>query len=337
MRILFLFTTLFLLTLKANAAGFVAEKVRFVHDAGYVEVRAGQYQHIPLPSSVDKFEVHIDVLNKHYNDMDVYVCDDRGLREFMSGQSFRCHGAQRGRDKFTFEAPGRGAGGNHLLFNNSFSVMLTKKVNYEVVVVNTLEPGRRAVLKKAMSDISSLIQRTFEAPEFDIGIKPCGNVNAYSRSDTGDIVICSELFIQEIRNKRNGSISGIIFHEIGHSLLNLWNIPGNANEELVDEFAIVMLHLTGSQGTAYQMAEYFAEVDAVQDALSKVYRDTRHPLSAQRVRNIKRIINNPRPVIERWNQILYPRMTAEGLQNLIDTNPMYADQALAKKLINKKK
>ena len=302
-----------------------------------MELRAGQYQHIPLPSGVDKFEVHIDVLNKRYDDMDVYVCDDRGLKEFKSGQSFRCQGVQRGRDNFSFEAPGRGAGGNHLLFNNSFSIMLTKKVNYEVVVVDTLEPGRRAVIKKAMSDISALIQRTFEAPEFDIGIKPCGSVNAYSRSDTGDIVICSELFIQEIRNKRNGSISGIILHEIGHSLLSLWNIPGNANEELVDEFAVVMLHLTGSQGTAYQMAEYFAEVDAVQDALSKVYLDTRHPLSAQRVRNIKRIINNPRPIIERWNQILYPRMTVAGLENLLDTNPMFADRELAGKIMADKK
>lgn len=324
-----------MLTWSAEAKGVVGEHVRFVFDKRYTEVKAGGFVAIPLPRGMDGFEVSIKVHNQQFDDIDALVCRDAGVRQLKNGQSVRCPGVSRGRKKFSFSAAGENAQ-QYLVINNSFSLLLTKKISYSIAVVDRLDHQKKKELLGMANGISSLIQEAFEVPEFDVAIRPCGQVNAFSRTDTGDITICSELIFQEIQKKRPGALQGIIFHEVGHSLLNLWNIPGHDNEELVDEFAIVMMHLSGDQGVAYQMADYFSEVDAHREAISKIYVDSRHPLSPQRVRNIKRLLNNPENVIERWNQILYPRMTVAGLKNLLQTSPKFANKSLARKYIEEK-
>ena len=319
----------------AQAKGIVDDKVRFILSQGDVKVPAGQFTAIKLPSGMDKFEVSIDVHNKHYNDVDAFVCDEQSVLRLKARQSVRCPGVSRGRGHFNFSAPGN-LRQPYLVINNGFSMILTKKVSYSIAVVDHLDNATRQKLLHMADGISTLIQKTFEVPEFNIAIRPCGQVNAFSREDTGDITVCSELMFQELRKGRKGALEGIIFHEIGHSLLGLWNIPGNSNEELVDEFAVVMMFISGDQGIAYQLADYFSEANAQREAVMKIYQDDRHPLSPQRVRNVKKILNNPAPVVERWNQILYLRMTIDGLRDVLQTSPKFANKALADKLIAQK-
>lgn len=316
------------------AAGKVSDTIRFVYAEEYIRVKAGRSAYIPLPNNVDKFEINIKVHNKTYDDIDAFVCDEHHLQLLLAGSSFRCHGRQRGRGIFSFEAPGTVQSKKYLVLNNSFSLLLTKKISYQIAVIDRTSETQKLDFLKMTTGISNLIQENFEVPEFDISIEPCGEINAFSERRTGNVIICSELLFHLIKKDRKGALQGIIFHEIGHSLLNLWGIPGNANEELVDEFAIVMMHLSGDQGVAYQMAEHFAEVDAKNEALAKIYIDSRHPLSPQRVRNIKRILKNPAKIIHRWNKILYPNMTISGLKSLLGNK--WTDEQLARKLISEK-
>lgn len=316
------------------AAGKVSDTIRFIYAEEFIKIKAGQLAHIPLPESIDKFEVNVKVHNKTYDDIDAFVCDEHQLQLLAAGASFRCHGHQRGRGTFSFEAPGAVRSKKYLVFNNSFSLLLTKKVSYQVVAIDRLGEKQKLDFLQMTTGLSDFIQENFEVPEFDISIKPCGEMNAFSERRTGNIVICTELLYHLAKKNWKGALQGIIFHEIGHSLLNLWGIPGDSNEELVDEFAIVMMHLSGDQGVAYQMAEHFAEVDAESEALAKIYIDSRHPLSPQRVRNIKRILNNPAPIIDRWNKILYPHMTVAGLKSILGDK--WTNEELAKRLISEK-
>lgn len=327
---------LLLFNLPVLAGGFVDDNVRFIFKKGYTEVKAGNYHHFELPGNKEQYEVKVEVHNRKFNDVDAYVCDENGFNQFRSRQPFRCYGVNRGRGVFSFKAPAKSGGRFYFVLNNSFSMILKKKVSYEIAVVDRISYPVKQSLLKLVDGFSQAFQKAFDVPEFDISIKSCGQVNAFARLDTGDITVCSELVFQELQRNRKGALIGIILHEVGHSLLSLWNIPGNANEELVDEFAVVMMHMTGQQGIAYQLTEYFSEANSKAEAINKIYVDDRHPLSPQRVRNIKRILNNPGPIVERWSQILYPRMTVEGLKELLKTSPTFANRQLANQIINEK-
>ncbi|MEQ8507313.1 MAG: hypothetical protein RIB80_18480 [Rhodospirillales bacterium] len=135
---------------------------------------------------------------------------------------------------------------------------------------------------------------------------------------------------------KKGALSAIMYHELGHTLLNLWGLPGFDNEETVDEFAVVMLYLDGRQEYALEFMEYFEKNNPWIEARMIIERGGRHPISSQRIRNVRRILSNPGPVIERWNRLLYPHMTVAGLENVLKTAPRYADRALAEKLIAEK-
>lgn len=256
-------------TSQAIAAGVVEDELRMVMREDYVEVKAGTYWFKELPGDIERYDVTLKVHNQNYDDIDAYICDQREFQKFEAGRSFRCHGHNRGRGVLQVNAPGGDPLPRYLVLNNSFSILLTKKITYTVGLTARLDGPERQQFQNMAQQISDEIQRMFDVPEFDVIIGPCGQVNAFSTFGSGDIKICSELIFQE--SERKGVLAGIVFHEIGHSLLHLWGFPGDGNEELVDEFAIVMMHLTGDQGVAYQLAEYFAEVDPEIDKRSKYW------------------------------------------------------------------
>src|SRR5207302_7774215 len=81
----------------------------------------------------------------------------------------------------------------------------------------------------------------------------------------------------------------IFFHELGHTLPNLWGYPFADNEDVADEFATVFMLLAQQQKAALEAAQFSdAPTKQRQDALSKLTQDDRHTLSPQRARNIIR-------------------------------------------------
>ena len=113
-----------------------------------------------------------------------------------------------------------------------------------------------------------------------------------------------------------------------------WGLPGAGNEETADEFAMVMLYWGGVQEKAIDWIRYYALDDSTAQAAYMLKSGDRHPLSIQRIRNAKRILENPREVITRWNKLLYPHMTKQGLLKLLDTSPKYVDRPLMDHYLN---
>lgn len=322
---------------QAIAGGYVAEVLRFEVSSGYVEVKAGNFWYEPISARPGaELEINVQVQNQKFNDVTALVCSQREFELYRTGQKVRCPGVDRGRGAFRFRASVQSKEPHYLILNNGFSLLLRKKVSYSVFANQPLQPKEKNKLQQGLEGVSAEITAMFEVPEFDLRVEPCGSENARSNFRTGDITICSEMFIKLAIAGKRGALTAITYHEMGHTLLNLWGLPGHDNEETVDEFAVVMLYMDGHQEYAIEFIEWFEKHDSWAEARNIIRYGDRHPISAQRIRNVRRILRDPGPVIARWNRLLYPRMTANGLRKVVQTSPQYADRDLAKRLISEK-
>ena len=90
------------------------------------------------------------------------------------------------------------------------------------------------------------LKRTYIFNDFHISIQRCGKQNAFSDQGTGDITICTELWDSLHKEGLDKAIFFIIFHEMGHTMLDLWGLPLSDNEDAADEFSTIFLMMIGS-------------------------------------------------------------------------------------------
>ncbi|MCR4376791.1 MAG: DUF4344 domain-containing metallopeptidase [Rhodospirillales bacterium] len=315
---------------QTQAGAYVADAMRLEVANEYIEAKAGQIAYVDLGSSASgsTYEVQARADNAVYNDISVFICSERDLQMLLAGRSNQCRGTNKEKGLVQFSVKTQHDGRHYLVINNSYSMMVEKKVNANVTLVAHMPEEIRSKFEQNLLQANAGIQRTFVVDDFDFRIEPCGMKNAFSKSATGDITMCSELMFDLLKKKMPGAIEGVMYHELGHTLLNLWGLPGWDNEETADEFALVMLYWAGAQEKAIDWIRYYAEHDSKAEAVHALKNGDRHPLSIQRIRNAQRILENPREVITRWNKLLYPHMTKEGLQGLLNTSPVYVDGAL---------
>jgi hypothetical protein len=98
--------------------------------------------------------------------------------------------------------------------------------------------------------------------DFPITFKQCGFVNAYYTLDTKEIVICDELLEsfadnfayyvntkEELNNAIIGATYFIIFHELGHGLIDIYDLTYSGKEEdVADQLASIVLISVGEDG-----------------------------------------------------------------------------------------
>ena len=105
----------------------------------------------------------------------------------------------------------------------------------------------------------------------------------------------------------------VVFHEIGHVLLNQWHYPFYDNESIADEFATVLLVMVGEKKQLRATAEYFASKNTRTELLAKAFKDDRHPLSIQRARNMINWMSD-RERLERWQTVFIPHLQTKVLK-----------------------
>ncbi len=321
--------------LSTYADAFVADTMRVQIRGDYFEAAGGRMNSLALgtPHVGAVYGVTAKARNKIYPDISLYICSDQDARLLVENRASQCRGVNRqgGVAKFTVQAA-RGEP-HYLILDNRYSLVTKKKVDVEVYITTTMPAEMKASMTEMFNRLSDDIQATFKVEAFNFSLKPCGTENAYSVTATGDITFCSELFFGLLDQKLVGAIPAILYHEIGHSLLNLLGLPNYDNEETVDEFALVMLYWEGQQEKAIDWIRYYETKNSRVEAAHSLQNDVRHPLSVQRIRNIQRILRNPNDVIRRWNQLLYPHMTENGLKNLQNKSPQYVDRELMNKYL----
>lgn len=180
---------------------------------------------------------------------------------------------------------------------------------------------KRLKLKQINDDLSKFsdtLQKAFIFDDIDIQLVKCGKSNAYSTTKT--IFLCAE-YIQSLMLKISDKqqiqqlLIFTLMHEMGHILLKQWEYPFSDNEELVDEFATVVLMMFNQKTAAQTQADFFASVPAEQEITMTLNQDSRHPLSKQRARNIRRWLGSDETV-HKWQRLLIPFMQTSFLKLL---------------------
>lgn len=294
------------------------------------EVPANRALVIPLPGGQlgDRYRAEIAVVGGQFNDLSAYILDEHNRRLFDAGRGFYGDLRVREHTPFALTSEARQSGPHYLVLDNRYAVFIGKRVSVRMGMAKTMSPELVAATKSAFESFYDAIRRDLDFPAFDIHVKPCGMVNAFSHRNSGDITICTETIAQLAR--KPGTLQGIMAHELGHTLLSLWQLPGAGNEDLADEFAVqLVLRQPDGQQIVREFAEWFAAGNPWMEARKIIERGDRHTLSPQRMRNVRAWAENPGDLMARWNRLLYPHMTDWALERIITKPGFHDDPALA--------
>lgn len=145
------------------------------------------------------------------------------------------------------------------------------------------------------------LDKVYKLPQLSVTVAPCGTTNAFS---TPNIYICTELMADLSEKGVPKAVYPILLHELAHSILYLWELPGYDNEDIADEFAAMLL----AKSSPEVLAEYVSwlnQQDPVSEAVAQLAAGgDSHSLSIQRAKNMQRILDNPEPVMYRWDKLL---------------------------------
>jgi hypothetical protein len=155
-------------------------------------------------------------------------------------------------------------------------------------------------MRKLLSAIPESLAEVYKVPKFKIELKPCGVANAFS---SPDITICSELTAELFLKELHRAIYVIEAHEIAHSLLRLWDLPGHDNEDIADELATVLVAHTDKAAIA-EYIKFLEDQDSVAEAVMQIQSGDRHTISIQRARNMRANLLNLNDISRRWFRIL---------------------------------
>ncbi|WP_038147717.1 DUF4344 domain-containing metallopeptidase [Thioclava atlantica] len=300
-----------------------------------IEVPARQFvsykAHIPTSGTLS---VSVAVLNKTFNDGSFWVCDASGYQALYAGRAApSCRGMERTRGHFYFTYNVDRPGDYYLVADNRFSMLDAKHYAFEVRADIRTPDRIRQGYTGLLTLISRAEQEVFSAPQINFSMKPCGTANAYSKTVDGSIVVCSEL-AQMLEDQGNTkAIVGIMFHEMGHSLLNLWGLPNWGNEQTVDEFSAYMMMRYLDDSYIKADIDFFSNGNTQQEVANMVKNGDPHPLSIQRVRNLQAILKNRTGFMQRWNRALYPHMKTSVLQGIAQWPTTSDDPLLAREIL----
>jgi len=308
----------------------------------YYRIGPGQYVAIPLSSSNakdDSYRLKITARNKVYKDITAYLVDEQNLQLFKQGQAYRGLGYSRVTTPISITGSTQTIGQKYLILDNSYAAFMTKKM--DVYITTTLPVDEKAAqeLKDKFTKMYEGLKSGFTFADFNIHIEPCGQVNAFSETyTTGDIHICTELLDNVAKANNPGAFYFIFLHELGHTLLGLWKLPGNNNEDVADEFATyIMLQGGASAGIKLERSlNFWRNRDTTAEAMNMIQNGDRHSLSVQRIRNINENISNAREFSMRWSRLIYPHMTTQALQDTIKRPTENSNVDLAKSILEKR-
>ena len=327
-----------LYSLQTKAEVFVSADMTTDPVSQYTIVNAGSYQVIPLPSTTnfnDYYKITINTHNAVYRDLTAFIIDEENLTSFKEGYRYKGIGYSKAQTPFILQGSINSPSQKYLLIDNTYAGLINKKVSCTLEAKFEASAEQRENTKKLFSKMYTSLKKDLIFPDFNIYIEPCDNANALSETKTGNIHFCSEMFDLLVKNNNEKAFLGVFLHEVGHSLLGLWGIPGNNNEDIADEFATYILLSGGPNGYAYLDAtlQFWQNRNSAAEALNIMQNGDRHSLSIQRMRNIKENMLTGEAFIKKWNRLIYDHHTDVALNDVIKEPTRGADVELATKVL----
>lgn len=192
------------------------------------------------------------------------------------------------------------------------------------------DAGSAADGKTQLGEVPEQLAKLFVFESFPVRLETCGKAQAFS--DASGVVVCRE-YAERLQAslgdeaKARDALLFTLFHEIGHVLLEQWRYPTYANEETADEFAAALLVMLGQRERLAAQAELFEANASVLEAIARSLSDDRHPLSAQRARNLRRW-SADEVLVRRWQPLFVPHMRTPLLERLQRAPTPWTDLAL---------
>lgn len=235
-----------------------------------------------------------------------------------------------------------------------FELQIPESANYHLVIDNRealVAKEFKLSIKAAIAEdkisqnyreLQKLEDKLREYFKFDnivFSIRRCNTANAFT--DDRTIIICQEIgdaLAKKMQDKKLASdvLTFIVMHEIGHALLKQWGYPFFDNEEVADEFATAMLVMFNQAGRARTQAEFFSRISSDSKRLHKNGKYDRHPLSAQRARNILKWLGD-RSLVKRWQRIFVPHFQTPILKQMQASATPWVDRELVTNELNRRK
>jgi len=190
---------------------------------------------------------------------------------------------------------------------------------------------------EALQKLSKQLQKLFIADDIRYLVATCNSQNAYASAST--VVLCKE----QIALYRDYSSSPEIrqhltlftlLHETAHALLTQWQYPFNSNEDVVDEFAVLLTQMMNQTAAAESAAIYFESQPSAEEFQHKLKHDDRHSLSIQRARNLRKWAQD-KSLMARWMPVLIPHITSERLLAFQSASNKDLKQRIANELKNR--
>lgn len=237
----------------------------------------------------------------------------------------------------------------------SFTIVLPAAGDYYVLVDNRAGGGARSFtlalrastaadaasdgkdMQSQLDQVERKLRQVFRFGELDIRVARCGTAKAGG----GDsVLVCSDLARRLLaetgsQQRTQDALLFALMHRVGQVLLKTWDTPLQADEDLADEFASVLMILFKRADRARRNAEFFAKRPSQTAAAAQPDPATRQPLSARRAGNILRWLDDPN-LLRRWQAVLLPQMQTELLQGLRRQPPAWSDPRLIERELAKR-
>ena len=342
-----------LIPVLAQAEVYVSEKLSFKLPSALYQIAAGTMHPIELSGGDTGIEYQI-VMNSSgstFADIRLAVCNNSQHLNYISGVTRACSNKDfTGTIQFSHKV--KAGEKDILIIDNSSALITSKKVLVDIYANISLSTNQKQDIEVGLRKTLAGIHEFFDVDEFDLSLLPCGQSNAFSSTDDGDITMCSELLFDTEKKGLKNAFTGIFAHELGHTLLNLWGDPHYDNELAADNFAAAVLLI--SENFEYQdldeseedvsaeevigdMIKYFESIGNTSREAQAALLGGQHPLSIQRVNNFKKILLFPKKTAEKWTSEIYPHLTIVALESIIQQPHIGANFELAKTLLESKK
>lgn len=291
-----------------------------------LRVEGSSYSYFTLALKAGaQVRIQIQVAGGLDSTIQTWLVDLNNFQLLKAGQEFNTwEGASpqiRQQGSYIFNAPATSI--YYLVLDNRSNLFgrdMTVRAERSVTAPNS----RGALFRSVYEGRYEALKQAFIFPDFDIHVQSCGQSNAFSNPN---ITMCTELFDDVQRKGVPAAELFIFYHEVGHSLLNLWHYPGYDNEDTADEFATAVLMMMDQQDVVLQAAQWWAANDSHAESGVKLLVDDRHSISIQRARNMLNWLGREDEIASRWMSILIPNLTDAVLEDIATGESENPEQA----------